>query len=360
MANRYWVGGTADWDSTAGTKWALTSGGAGGQSVPTSSDDVFFDSASGSVTVTITSDANMRSLDCHGFTGSFVDNNGSFIRIGDSSGGSCYIPNINFDLTSGGMLFVSTTAGNSITILCTPQMNRAASYIEFAGSGGVWNLQSDLNIGSLKISTGTFNANGNNISVSNFDMTSGTTSVINMGSGTWTLIGSSLSIWDGSASGAKTLNRQTSKILITDTSSGNKPFNGAGLTYGNVTITGGGSGSVNITGSNTFGNFIINSPKTIKFATSTTNSFTSFTASGTQPNPVSISSITSTGSHTLSCVSGTNNCTYLILSSSNAIGGATWNAVNSVNSGANVGWNFITQIIPISSFYSNFLTIGVG
>ena len=30
MADRYWVGGTAAWDGTAGTKWALTSGGAGG------------------------------------------------------------------------------------------------------------------------------------------------------------------------------------------------------------------------------------------------------------------------------------------------------------------------------------------
>ena len=27
---RYWVGGTADWDGTAGTKWAYTSGGVGG------------------------------------------------------------------------------------------------------------------------------------------------------------------------------------------------------------------------------------------------------------------------------------------------------------------------------------------
>ena len=43
MAARYWVGGTANWDATAGTKWALTSGGAGGQAVPTSADDVFID-----------------------------------------------------------------------------------------------------------------------------------------------------------------------------------------------------------------------------------------------------------------------------------------------------------------------------
>jgi hypothetical protein len=36
-ASRYWVGGTANWDGTAGTKWALTSGGharAAGFTVP--------------------------------------------------------------------------------------------------------------------------------------------------------------------------------------------------------------------------------------------------------------------------------------------------------------------------------------
>ena len=42
MADRYWVGGTANWDGTAGTKWATSSGGLGGASVPTSADDVFF------------------------------------------------------------------------------------------------------------------------------------------------------------------------------------------------------------------------------------------------------------------------------------------------------------------------------
>ena len=53
MADRYWVGGTATWDATVGTKWSTTSGGAGGASVPTSADNVFFDANSGAVTVTV-------------------------------------------------------------------------------------------------------------------------------------------------------------------------------------------------------------------------------------------------------------------------------------------------------------------
>ena len=35
MAARYWVGGTDNWNATVGTKWATTSGGAGGAAVPT-------------------------------------------------------------------------------------------------------------------------------------------------------------------------------------------------------------------------------------------------------------------------------------------------------------------------------------
>jgi len=71
-ANRYWVGGTDSWNTTAGTKWALTSGGTGGQAVPTSADDVFIDAASGAVTVTATTSVgwlNVKNLDFSGFTG---------------------------------------------------------------------------------------------------------------------------------------------------------------------------------------------------------------------------------------------------------------------------------------------------
>jgi hypothetical protein len=72
MANRYWVGGTATWDATAGTKWALTSGGAGGQAVPTSADTVFFNANSGANTVTLGANANCSTLTMTGFTGTLA------------------------------------------------------------------------------------------------------------------------------------------------------------------------------------------------------------------------------------------------------------------------------------------------
>ena len=52
MADRYWVGGTATWDASTTSVWSTTSGGSGGASVPTSSDNVYFDQA-GTFTVTV-------------------------------------------------------------------------------------------------------------------------------------------------------------------------------------------------------------------------------------------------------------------------------------------------------------------
>jgi len=55
VANRFFVtglGGNNNWGQTgAGSNWSLTSGGAGGQTVPTASDDVFFDGNSPNCTV---------------------------------------------------------------------------------------------------------------------------------------------------------------------------------------------------------------------------------------------------------------------------------------------------------------------
>lgn len=51
MAARFWVGGTGNWNDTG--HWSTLSGGGSGAAVPTSADDVTFDSNSGVGTVTI-------------------------------------------------------------------------------------------------------------------------------------------------------------------------------------------------------------------------------------------------------------------------------------------------------------------
>ena len=51
MADRYWVG-SGTWDGSNTTNWSTTSGGSGGASVPTSTDNVFFNASSGSCSIT--------------------------------------------------------------------------------------------------------------------------------------------------------------------------------------------------------------------------------------------------------------------------------------------------------------------
>jgi len=74
MANRFWVGGTDTWNSTAGSKWSTTSGGAGGSSVPGTGDVALFDANSGASTVTVDSPngagvVTVQTITLTGFTG---------------------------------------------------------------------------------------------------------------------------------------------------------------------------------------------------------------------------------------------------------------------------------------------------
>jgi hypothetical protein len=83
VASRFWVGGTGTWDNSTTTHWAASTGGAGGQSVPASADDVTFDANSGGGTVTVAATINgtntIHSFTCGAFTGTldFSANNPS-------------------------------------------------------------------------------------------------------------------------------------------------------------------------------------------------------------------------------------------------------------------------------------------
>jgi len=80
MASRFWVGGTGNWDASDTTHWSATSGGAGGASVPGTSDTVTFDGSSGGGTVTITATQSVTSITGGAFTGT-LNTNGQSITI---------------------------------------------------------------------------------------------------------------------------------------------------------------------------------------------------------------------------------------------------------------------------------------
>lgn len=322
MANRYWVGGTANWDATAGSKWALTSGGAGGQAVPTSSDDVFFDAASGAVIATVTATANCLSLDFTGFTGEFA--------------GSSTV-NVNANLTfSTGMTqshiawaFPATTG--SFIITCNGKSLGSSNVNITGGAGATYGLADDFTSTGLLNVSSNLNTNNHNITIGRFAFTG--TPTVNLGSST--IIVNSASQQTQVNSGV-TFNAGTSTIKV----NGTGVFSAAGKTFNNVEFNG--TFSTTTAQNNTFNDLKIGADAVITFATGTTSTVSSFTSGGTSGHLATIKSSSAGVQFTLSRSSGTNAVSYMSITDSQATGGATWNAIDgtNVNGGGNSGWNF--------------------
>jgi len=319
MANRYWVGGSGNWTSSSTFHWSDSSGGANGASVPTSADDVFFNSSSGGGTVTLQFvNANAQSLNFTGFTGTLALRSSGTLNIyGSLTFGSAMgldplgatAPNI---LGSGTIISNGKSLSTGLTI---------------NAPGGTVTL-GDALFTDIDLYAGTFNTA--NFSVSN-GFSSSTiygTRALNMGSSTWTA-----NYWSISTSGM-TFNAGTSTINVSGST-----FNGGNLTYNVVAKTN--TSVLTIGDSNTF-NTISNStqPVTFKFKAGTTQTVTNFNLSGTAGNLVTISSNTAGTQATLSKPSGVANPQYLSIQDINATGGAAWNAQYSTDAGNNTGWNF--------------------
>jgi len=133
MANRYWVGGTATWDGTVGLKWALTSGGVGGQLAPTTSDTVFFDANSGANTVTIGTGAVCSTLTMTGFTGTLAFGTNTISTAGT---GTVYVGATTFSVTGTPLINLTNSSSSNRTINAgaTTEANSISFNIS-AGSG---------------------------------------------------------------------------------------------------------------------------------------------------------------------------------------------------------------------------------
>jgi hypothetical protein len=170
MADRYWVGGTDSWDGTAGSKWAATSGGAGGESVPTTADDVFFD-ANSSGTVTIAAgNTGAKSINCTGFTGGIAGS--ANITVAGSitlDAGQTYTHTGAVIITGTGTL---ATAGKTF------------SGVTVNGSGITVTLGDALNTGprNLILTEGTFDTANFNVTTDAFTTFGSSTRVVSLGS----------------------------------------------------------------------------------------------------------------------------------------------------------------------------------
>jgi hypothetical protein len=257
MANRYWVGGTATWDATAGTKWATTSGGAGGAATPTAADDVFLDGASGAVTVSVGAGGTSvcRSLDCTGFTGTLSHGAGLALIIGDSTAGA---GNVALRL-SAGMTF---TVGNTNTsVLQFTSISATQQTLTFSGkttgqlvfaTAGSW-IFNDAWTGAgtntnLTHTAGIVNTNGQALSMG--ALTSNNTNVrtLTLGSSLITIVATGTA-WNTGTTTGLTFNANTSTITANGASA---TLNSGALAFNNLSFTGSGVSTLSVTTGTSF------------------------------------------------------------------------------------------------------------
>ena len=258
MANRFWVGGSGNWDATSTANWAATSGGAAGASAPTAVDDVYFDAASNvgtnpfTVTVTGTSSAPAVCRDFStGGAGGALDG-AMTLTMGATAFMNCFgsmtLPATNLTWTgvSGATLtFRGSVAGKTVT---TNGVTFTAMVISFDGVGSSWTLGSAFTntTNGLAVLGGTLNSGNYNITTPQLASSGTSVKAISLGSSTLSCAASTPISISGSN---LTFNAGTSTIDCSNTS---PTFNGGGLTFYNVTFSNATSGTATINGANTF------------------------------------------------------------------------------------------------------------
>jgi hypothetical protein len=282
MADRYWVGGTANWDGTAGTKWATTSGGAGGASVPTSADDVFFTNLSTGTCTISSGNTGAKSINCTGFTGTIA--------------GSAAITVSGSVTLVAGMTF---TYNGTLTINATSTLTTAGKTIgplTISGSGITVTLGDALtSSGDITLTQGTFTTNNFNVTLASLSSSNSNTRTINLGSSTVTFNSASTVLFGTNTN--LTFNAGTSSIVCTQVASllQGGLAGGVGVTFYNVSFTAtSNSGTHIIQAVNVFNNLSVaarssaavvqvtfDSRQTINGTLSTTGT------AGNRPNPYS-------------------------------------------------------------------------
>jgi hypothetical protein len=288
--DKYWnLAGGGNWNATA---WATSSGGAvSNDNFPLAQDTCLFEATglNSAATVTINAAYNIGSIDMSARTTNTM-----------TLGTGTITPSIYGNWINGTGVTLSGT--NSLTFAGRGSQTITSAAVSFTlrlifdtPSGSV-TLQdafqtSIANAGAITLRYGTFDANGYNVTISgstggvNLDDTT-TTRTLAVGSGTWTIAGTTA--WDALPSTGLAV---TGTGTIKFTSASSKSFAGGNLDYSGITIDQAGAGQLTIASNNTFAN-ITNSysatgATTLNFGT-TTQRVADFTATGTAGNVLTI------------------------------------------------------------------------
>jgi hypothetical protein len=122
---------------------------------------------------------------------------------------------------------VFTSAGKTITFPITVD-----------APGGTFQLGDAYSASNtITLASGTFDANNYNLTSTTFTSSNSNTRTIPMGSGQWTLSGTG-NVWTTQTTTGLTFNKDTADILLSNTTSTARTFNGGGLSFNKLTIGG--------------------------------------------------------------------------------------------------------------------------
>ena len=336
MANRYWVGGSGTWDASSTTHWSISSGGASGASVPTSSDSVFFDQA-GTYTVTLSGVLTCASFYVSAGTVTFSGTVSLFIygNLTFSVSGTVFSATTTIVFNNSGVNGIVNITSNG-TIFTNATFNVAL------GATTTLTLANALTVKKLILTSGQLLLNNYTLTLtaaSSFFVLTLTGGTLNFGT-SGTIILSANAAGVTVSSGSTTVITGTGTIQFSGTTgvfigSSGAVFNGPNVTVKFNTLT--------TSGSHTFGTLNNTStPGTLSIQLVDVITVTNFNVNGTAGNLYTVKSATAGSQCTLSKSSGNVLSSYLSLKDSVATGGAIWRAEYSTDAGNNSGWNITT------------------
>lgn len=372
MASRYWVGGSANWNTTG---WSTTDGGSSGSAAPTAADDVFFTANStGTCTIPTGTTVLGRSINCTGHTGTIAfASTTAVLTLGNATAGASniaakFVSGQTITLTGVGTInFVSTSA----TLQTIDSGGKTLPNLTFnSSSNGNYQLAANLTISSsgttgLVVTQGTFDDGGFTVTTPMFASSNSNVRTVKIGA-TWTMTSqtptSGTYTWDTTTTTNLTFTGLSTSTLTFNNTTATAPilFLGGGLTYGTVQHTSVGAVCFIVMGSNTFSTFNFSNGtttatgRTLVFGAGTTNTFTTFTCVGTAVGPIAVISSKAGTAATLSS-SSSQTCNFLTLRDITVSGGGTWTAgadsTDGLSSGgttSNSGWSSFTGKAPDS------------
>lgn len=350
----YWVGGTGNWEDE--THWATTSGGTGGNCIPSLIDDVFFDansfSAAGQVVNVLNSPATCKNMDWTGVTNApeFTSPFTGSIRL---YGSMILEPTVQWNIYT--MEFAGSATGNTLF-----SAGLQITGVHFNGSGS-WSLADELHCNGIGIYEGTFNSGNFDIYTEVFSA-NGNNSAINIDLGTSTLYLGERYI---AFSSQLTISSANANIFMESTSATAMEFQGYNALFNDVTFIDG----VYVLGKLTCNNFNAFAGVVLTNLTANVAHFRAsfeayklnadnlifdagvhaFLFDSVQVNTTFTTAANCSNTLTLNkyspfipqatFISAINiNLDYAILTNINATGGGTFSANNSTDLGNNIGW----------------------